>query len=98
MSLSFISGAVPGRDEAGEPDERLVENGGVERVMDELSAFFGNDEVGLAQQIEVIGNAGEAHDKVPADFAHAQFPLPEELEDAAAGGVVEGAEKLGHDI
>ena len=66
--------------------------------MDELAALFGNDEVGLTEQIEVIGNAGEAHDEVPTDFAHAQFPLPEELEDATAGGVVQGPEKLGHDI
>ena len=66
--------------------------------MDELSTLLGNDEVGLAKQIEVIGNAGEAHDKVPADFAHAQFPLPEKLEDAATGGVIKGPEELGHDI
>jgi hypothetical protein len=66
--------------------------------MDELAALFGNDEAGLAEQIEVIGNAGEAHDKVPADFAHAEFPLAEEFEDAATGGVIEGPEELGHDI
>ena len=66
--------------------------------MDELSALLRNDEIGLAQQIEVIRNAGEAHDKVPADFAHAQFPLPEQFEDATAGRVIEGPEELGHDI
>lgn len=66
--------------------------------MDELPALFRNDQVGLAEQIEVIGNAGQAHDKMFADFAHGQVALPEQFEDAAAGRVVEGAEKLGHYI
>jgi len=62
--------------------------------MDELSALLRNNQVGLAQQIEVIGNTGQAHDKVPANFAHGQLPLPQQFQDAAAGRVVEGAEKL----
>jgi hypothetical protein len=66
--------------------------------MHELAALFRNDQVGLAQQIEVIGNARKAHDKVLADFAHAQFSFPKEFQNAAASRVIEGAKKLGHDI
>jgi hypothetical protein len=64
--------------------------------MHELSAFFRNDQVGLTEQIEMVGNTGQAHDKMPADFAHGQIPLPEQFQDAAARRVIEGAEKLGH--
>ncbi len=66
--------------------------------MDELPALLRDDEVGLAEQIEVVGDAGQAHDKVPADFADGQVPLPEQFQHAAAGRVVEGAEELGHNI
>ena len=96
--MSFINRAARGGHEAGEPGEGLIEHGGVEGVMDELSALFRNDQVGLAEQIEVIGNAGEAHDKMPADFAHGQVAFPQQFEDAAARRVVESAEELGHNI
>lgn len=66
--------------------------------MYELPAFLRNDQVGLAQQIEVIGNAGQAHDKMPPDFAHSQVPFPQQFQNAATGRVIEGAEKLGHNI
>jgi peptidyl-tRNA hydrolase len=65
--------------------------------MDELAALVRDDKVGLAQQVEVIGDAGQAHGKVAADFAHGQVAVAEQFEDAAAGGVIEGAEELGHD-
>ena len=66
--------------------------------MDELAALFRDDEVGLAKQIEVIGDAGQAHDKMAADLADGEIALPQQFEDAATGGIVEGAEKLGHSI
>ena len=66
--------------------------------MDELSALLRNDQVGLTQQIEMVGNAGQAHDKMPADFANGQVPLPQQFQNAAARRVVEGAEELGHYI
>jgi hypothetical protein len=66
--------------------------------MYELAALFRNDQIGLAQQIEVIGNARKAHDKVLADFTHGQFPLPQKFKNAAARRVIEGAEKLCHNI
>jgi hypothetical protein len=66
--------------------------------MDVLASLFRNDQIGLAQQIEVVGNARKAHDKVLADFAHAQFSFPQEFQNAAACRVIQGAEKLGHDI
>lgn len=64
--------------------------------MHELSALLRNDEVGLAQQIEVIGNTGQAHDKVSANLAHGQIPLPQQFQNVSARWVIEGAEKLGH--
>ena len=66
--------------------------------MHELSAFFRNDQVGLTEQIEMVGNTGQAHDKMPAAFAHGQIALPQQFQDAAARWVIEGSEKLGHDI
>jgi hypothetical protein len=66
--------------------------------VDELAALLGHDEVGLAEQIEMIRNAGQAHDKMAADFADGQFLFAENFEDAATGGIIEGAEKLGHNI
>jgi hypothetical protein len=47
--------------------------------MHELSTFLRNDEVGLAQQIEMIRNAGQAHDKMPANLAYCQFPLSQQF-------------------
>src|SRR5471032_2681264 len=46
MSLSFISRGAPSRHETGEPGQRLIQHGGVERVMDELPAFFRDNEIG----------------------------------------------------
>jgi hypothetical protein len=66
--------------------------------MHELSAFLRNDQIGLTQQIKVIGNTGQAHDEMPADFAHGQFPLPQQFQNAAARRVIEGAEKFSHNI
>jgi hypothetical protein len=64
--------------------------------MHELSAFVRRHQIGLAKQIEVIGDARQAHDKVFADFAHGQVPPAQQFEDAAAGRIVQGAKKLGH--
>jgi len=46
----------------------------------------------------MIGNAGQAHDKMPANLAHGQLPFPQQFQDAAARWVIEGAKKLGHNI
>ena len=32
---------------------------------------------------------------MPANFAHGQFPFPQQFQDAAARRVIEGSEKLG---
>jgi hypothetical protein len=64
--------------------------------MDELAAFLRNDQIGLTQQIEMVGNTGRAHDKMSADFADGQVPFPQQLQHAAARRVIKGAKKLCH--
>jgi hypothetical protein len=94
--LVFI-GFLPARgDEAGEPCEGFVEHGGVERVADKLAVLFRHDEVGPAQQVEVVGHAGQADREVARNLAHGQVALAQQLEDAAADGIVQCPEKTGH--
>lgn len=66
--------------------------------MHELTALFRDDQIGLAQQIEMVGNARQAHDKVLADFAHIKLSVAQQFENTASRGIIERAEKLGHDI
>ncbi len=84
--------------EAGQPCQRLVEYGGVQRIADVLAVFFRDDEVGLAQEIEMVGDAREADVEVAGDLADGEVAFAQELEDAAADGVVQSPEKARHDI
>ncbi len=61
-----------------------------------LAALLGQDQAGLPQQIEMVGDAGQAHGKMLADLRDRQVALAQQLEDAAAGGVIQRAEQLGH--
>jgi hypothetical protein len=44
------------RFEFQEPADAIVQHAGVERVNDELAAFFGENEVGLAEQVKMMRN------------------------------------------
>jgi hypothetical protein len=83
-------------DEAGEPGEGFVEHGGVERVADVLPVLLRHDQVGPAQQVEMVGHAGQADRKVTRDLADRQVAFAQQLEDAAADGVIQCPEEAGH--
>jgi hypothetical protein len=77
--LVFINLFAARGDEAGEPGEGFVEHGGVQRVADKLAVLFRHDQVGPAQQVEVIGHAGQADREVARDLAHGQVALAQQL-------------------
>ncbi len=66
--------------------------------MHELPSLFRDHQVRLAQQIKVIGNTRQTHDKVPADFAHRQLPFPQQLQNAPSRRIIQRPEKLRYHI
>jgi hypothetical protein len=82
--------------EVENPAKRLVQHGGLERVDDELTSFSGRDELGLPEQIEMIGDAGCGHVELGRDFAGAQVSFLQFLENAPPSGVAQGLEQKIH--
>ena len=77
------------RFELQEPADAFVQDAGIERVDDELTALFGKNEVSLAEQIEMVRDGGLADLEVLGDRAGGQVPGPEKFEDFPAGRIVQ---------
>jgi len=82
--------------EAGHPGHGFFQNGSIEGVADEMPLFFRNNQVGLAEQVEMIGDARQTDGKMAADFAYGEIAFSEQFQDATAGRIIEGAKKLLH--
>jgi hypothetical protein len=55
-----------------------------------LSILAGRDELGVLQQVEVIGDARSGHGESVGNFADGKIAFLEHFKDAAAGRVAEG--------
>ena len=86
------------RFEFQEPADAFVQNAGIERVNDELAALFSEDQVGLAEQIEMMGNGGFADLEMLGNGAGGEVTAPEEFEDFPTGRIVEGFENRVHTL
>ena len=64
-----------------EPEHDLLDDGGVQLVVDEVFFARFEHEIGLFQHAEVIGDRCARHLKVPGDFACAHAPAPEQQQD-----------------
>jgi hypothetical protein len=92
----FIRFGAPRGGKPGQPGKGFFEHGGVERVADVLAILFREDETGLAEEIEVIGNARETDAEVAGDLADGEVALAQQFEDAAADRIIQRAEEPGH--
>jgi hypothetical protein len=80
-------------DQLQKPAERILQHRGVQRIGDELPVLSREDELGILEQIEVIGNAWQAHLERVANLADGVIALLQHLENAAAGWIAEGFEE-----
>ena len=91
VCFSFLfSFSFPFFDQVKNPAKRVIEDGGFERVSDELSIFAGGDELGVFEQIEMIRNARGRHFEGVADLTDGEIAFLKHFEDAAASGIAQG--------
>jgi hypothetical protein len=79
-----------------EPRDAIVHNTGVERVNDKLAVPLGEDQIGLLQQIEVVGNGGLAYAKMVSDCAGREIATTQQVKDGAARRIVQSPENKIH--
>ncbi len=70
----------------------VLEDGGIERVEDELSPALGDHEIGTLEGVEVVAQGRSREGEVLLDLGYGEVPLPEKREDLASMWVREGFE------
>ena len=64
-----------------EPEHDLLDDGGVQLIIDEFFFARFEHEIGLFQHAEVIETVAPVISKMPGDFARAHAPAPEQQQD-----------------
>src|SRR2546430_17234248 len=88
VCFSFLfSFSFPFFDQVKNPAKRVIEDGGFERVRDEMSIFAGGDELGVFEQIAMIRNARGRHFGGAADLTDGELAFRKHFEAAAARAI-----------
>src|SRR5437763_1559703 len=92
--LSFFISAL--FFEFDQPGNAIVQNRGAQGIENELAVLFGHDEVRLFEQIEMMRDARFADGKTVRDLARRHLLLPQQLENATTGGIVDSFKEHVH--
>lgn len=82
--------------ERQKPAQRILEHAGAEGVDDELAVLFRGHQAGPLQQVEVMGDCGFAEAEVIGNRSGGKVSLAQQVENRAAGVVIESLENRGH--
>ena len=92
LTLQCIQPGGPEALDAEEPLVKFGEAGGIDPVKAPLGVGPDGDELGLAQDFQMLRDGGCADFKAFRDFSGRELALGEEFDDAPAGRIGEGGE------
>lgn len=92
MELELVELGIPEQAVILEPGSGAPHRGGLEAAVPAAAVPAAGHQAGLLEDAEVLAHRGEGHRERGGELADRVIPDPEPAQEAAAGGIGEGAE------